>query len=305
MLRDPLAGRREQRPAAGEGQQPRLPPALAQPEVEACGAADQAVEQHAPRVGVVGRADGAHAEIAGGDDERREAPAAAGGHEPQAGRHAGQVEQQQVGVGRVPTQQHRREEGAQRGSDPQRLDVDGVGDHRQPHRHQRQADDARGGRQHLVQPGGRPDAEIDDARARADERRAVGAVARLEPPAERADGESGRHPAGAAQDRRDPAALEGKLQQVPGGHQQRHDAYAEEDPLADPALRQRRHHARGGRPGRARGRRWTTAGRLARGRGRGLRGRGGWRRAYGGIDWCLRPHRWFQRPRDTRGNRGR
>ena len=74
VLRNALAGGGEQRPAAGEGEQAGLPPALAQAHVEPGRPADQAVQQHAPGLRVVGRAEGADAEVAGGDDERRDAP---------------------------------------------------------------------------------------------------------------------------------------------------------------------------------------------------------------------------------------
>ena len=140
----------------------------------------------APGIGVVRRARRADAEVAGRDDQHGEPPAPPGRDQAQARGHAGQVEQQQVGVGLVPAQQDRREERAQRGGDAERLDVDGVRDHGQRHRHQRQAHDAGGGRQHAVEPAGRPDAQVDDAgaRSRSARRRRCGSVA--EPPAERA-----------------------------------------------------------------------------------------------------------------------
>ena len=57
VLRDPLAGGGQQGPAAREREQPRLPPALPQAHVEPGRTADQAEQQHAPGVGVVGRAE--------------------------------------------------------------------------------------------------------------------------------------------------------------------------------------------------------------------------------------------------------
>ena len=245
----PLAGRGEQRPAAGEGEQPGFPPPLPQPHVQARGAARQAVQQDAPGHRALRRSHHAHAEVAGRHHERGDPPAPAGRDAAESGRHAGEIEQQQVGVVAIAAEQHGCEEGAQRGRDAERLDIDGVGDHGERHRDQRQPHDAGGRRQHVVQPGCRPDAQIDDAGTGADQRGPVRPVARLEPPSQRADDDARDHPAQAAHDRRDPVALEGELEQVAGGHQQRDHTDAQEDPLADPALAVERGPDRGRRAG--------------------------------------------------------
>ena len=89
-------------------------------------------------------------------------------------------------------------------------------------------DDAGGRGNHLVQPARSPDTEIDDAGAAADQRGAVGAVA-LDAAATRSRRRSPpSSAAGAAHDRRDPAAVEGELEQVARRHDQGEDADGEQ-----------------------------------------------------------------------------
>ena len=133
-------------------------------------------------------------------------------------------------------EQHRSEERAQRGGDAERFDVDRVGDHRQRHGDQGKTDDAWGGREHTVEPRRRPDAQVDDPRSGPDQRRAVGAVAWLQPPAEAADQNARDDAAEAAQRRRDPVAVERELEQIARREQQRDDADAEKHALPHPAL---------------------------------------------------------------------
>ena len=81
-----------------------------------------------------------------------------------------------------------------------------------------------------------PDAEIDDCGPAADQRRAVGPVTRLEPPAHRTDHDAAQGTADAAHDRRDPAAIEREPEQIARRQNQRDHAHGEEHPLADPLL---------------------------------------------------------------------
>ncbi len=140
---EPLVGRGDEGPPPGEREQPGLPPALPEADVQSGRTARQPVQQHPQGIGVIGRTHHRHAEIAGGDHEHGQAPPPPRSHQAEAGRHAREVEQEQVGVGAVVPEEHRREEGAERGRDAERLDIDGVGDHGERDRDQRQPDDAR------------------------------------------------------------------------------------------------------------------------------------------------------------------
>jgi hypothetical protein len=307
VLRYPLACRGEQGPAAGERQQPRLPPALPESQVQSGGAAEQAVEQESPGTGVLGRAHRARAEIAGGDDQGGDAPPAPRGHHAEPRRHAEEVQQQEIGIGAVLAQQNRGEEGAERGREAERLDIDGVGDHGERDRNQGEPHDARGRREHAIQLRGRPDTEIDDTGPASDQRRAVGPVPGLEPPTQRADPRPGDHTADAAHHRRNPPSLEAQLEQVASRQKQRDDTDAEKDALADPPLRIEPRRRRG--PDRAGARGWTRSGRRRNGwpRGERLRGSPGRRRIHGrggGGGACRRDRRRRNRARSGRTRHG-
>ncbi len=147
-----------------------------------------------------------------------------------------EIEEQQVRPGMALAEENRREEGAERRRRAERLDVDPVGDHGERHRHERQSDDAGGRGQDTIESRRRPDTEIDDAGACPDERGTVRPVATVEPPPDRADDDARADSAEAAHHRRDPVAIEGKLEQIARGAEQRGDPDAEEDTLADPLL---------------------------------------------------------------------
>ena len=228
------ARRAEQHPPAAEGQRASLPPPLPEPEIETGGSPRHREQEHRQRQRAIGGAGGADPEIARGDDEGREPPLQAGRDEPEPRGHAAQIEEQQVGVGVLASQQHRRHERAERRRETERLHVDREGDHGQGHRDHGEPDDPGRRGDDLVQAAGSPDAEIDDSRAAADERGAVGAIALMQSPADGTDDGAHHRAAGTAGHRRNPPAVEGELEQIADRHQQREDADGEQGALADP-----------------------------------------------------------------------
>ena len=118
----------------------------------------------------------------------------------------------------------------------------------------------------------------------ADQRRAVRAVALVQPPADRAHHDAEQRAAGAAHDGRDPAALEREFEQVARGHEQGDDADREEAALADPVLVDDSRGRCGGALGRWRGDRRNRGSRtVSDGRLRCLRRRHDSRRRFGRL----------------------